>query len=219
MAANFGEYFAAFNSKVWTIVYAPIEIFTNYWAGLEYKQKLDESQLVPTSGVPKNHFMVPHAPLQFFDETNFPFNLQPEQKLEYTANSEADQYIDDFALFGIDIFKMIRTNHTLPDEGFVKKRYINKIRVAHPDKKTGVNSESILLNVARGRLSDTLYTDANEQINLFHAVLNTVLQDAAQEPLSLVQPATQNGSSPFLILFLAGSLAGCIAIFILKKPK
>ena len=84
MAGNFGPYIQRFNQGFWDIIYAPIDSFTKYWAGLEYKQKLEESQLVPSGEANRNkfHFNVPHPPIQIFSESTFGFNLNgPLKKL------------------------------------------------------------------------------------------------------------------------------------------
>ena len=120
----------------------------------------------------------------------------------------------------VDVFNLIRTNHTLPDETFLKKRFVNVLKSIHPDKKgQSTTTQTARVNVARDRLLNEFYQDDYKQITLFHAVLNTVLQGATQTPQSLMQPATQHGSSPFIVLFLVGSFVGFAVVFSLNKKK
>jgi len=87
-----------------------------------------------------------HAPTKEFKEVGFQYNLDGK-KPQYTDNASANTWIDDFAVLNIDVFNLIKKEHTLPDLHFIKRRYYQTALKNHPDKG-GNSHEAMNINRA-----------------------------------------------------------------------
>ena len=97
---------------------------------------------------------------------------------------------------------MYLSEQTLPDLQFVKKRYHLLAKQFHPDKNKQTNSQDTILhlNNAYQTISEHLYEEIREQVNLFQSVFNTVL--ARAQRLKHQRQVFLGVSLPFLALTL-----------------
>ena len=102
-----------------------------------------------------------------FQEDQFAYNLG-DREPHLTNNDAVNAWILDFAKLNIDIFHLIRAEHTLPDEVFLKKRYLQVAKQVHPDKG-GTTTRTIEVNHAYQMLHEHLYRQVNDQVALFNA--------------------------------------------------
>lgn len=199
--------------------YGLIERWNNWIAYLEYESDRKEKALITLEGNEKIPKVLPHLVFKSYQESNFPYNLNGA-KIKETGNSEVDLWIKDFALLNIDIYEMIKKEHTLPDATFLKKRYLLIQKQVHPDRSKGTPTGSTQLstevNVAKETL-DRLYEDPIQQITLFQTVFSVI----QKEPTPIV--ATTNhphqSTAPYIILYLVGAGIGTILVLRWSKEK
>jgi len=211
---------AQLSQDVWGFFYGTIERWNNYITELEAKQFAQDHPLVPVTVASQYPRLPPHAPIQTYTELNFPYNLAPEEKVRLYGDQEVDGWIQDFERLNINIGKMIRTEHTLPDQKFLKKRYLKVLKEIHPDKPMGSNMDAIELNGAREVL-ERLYERPNEQIHLFHTILDAALEETKNHAeFAALNPVTEkNSTSSYVVLWLVGAGLGMVYVLREKGKK
>lgn len=200
----------AFFNSVYQFFYGTIQRWNDFLISLED----DEKQLVPSDYVfPSRNQGGVHAPIKVFQEDGFQYNLG-DKKVQFTGNENADKWISDFAILNIDVFHLIQSEQTLPDLQFVKKRYHLLAKQFHPDKNKQTNSQDTILhlNNAYQTISEHLYEDALEQVNLFQSVFEIVLTNVQSQQMQ-IQPNVS--TTPYIVLYLVGVAIG--SIIVLKK--
>lgn len=224
MAGNFGPTLSEWYVKAYEYLRQGVQSWSEYIERLELSQKARESQLVPfqeLSGEMKKE--KPHANIKVFSEENFLYNLNGQTPY-FTENKQVNQWIRNFARLNIDIFRLVRYEHTLPDDKFLTRRYFALLKQYHPDKNMNGHKETVDLNVGQVEIEE-LYDDRDDQILLFQTILDQafVEEEKKNAPIGsanpILVPGAGHGSAPYILLFLVGASVGFVYVKIKSKKS